>query len=284
MPTEPYPTVTANGVDYWQIPCLVAKESDPENGVYIYFAKPLDGVSGISGLVKGDPGKHTEFQTTVDFTALAYDDPTAASMSVDVVTPGSDTVSQVVRLVAALHEGEPGADGTTSIDLDSVDGTAAAGDLIRVNSGVTGFEYVAPWVAGQHWPATAASEASAAAAGVTLQTITVASNTYKRDWRPYVEASTLVNGSTADVQVDLIARLNNATTGPVVGRAKGVNGTNDKLILTPGPDAGSSTGDTALYVAAGAAATIYIRAEKQGGAATYTTTNTRASMLAVAIP
>jgi hypothetical protein len=277
VPTEPYPTVTANGVDYWSIPCLVAKESDPENGAYVYFAKPLDGVSGISGLVKGDPGKHTEIQSTVDFTPLAYDDPTAASMSMVEVTPGSDTVSQVVKVVAALHEGEPGTDGTTSLDLDSITGTAAAGKSIVVNSGVDGFDYTTPWVGGMHWPATV-TEASAQTAGVTLATITVASNTYLSDWRTVVFAGTTITGSTADVQVDLIARLN-AADGPVIGRASGVNGTFDKLVIIPGPDTGAAS--TVNKVTAGAAATVYIRAEKQSGTATFSTSNTRCSLVAV---
>lgn len=278
MPVEPYPTVTANGVDYWAIPCLVAKESDPENGAYIYFAKPLDGVSGISGLVQGDPGKHTEFQTgPIDFTPLAHGDPTAASVSVVEVTPGSDTVSQVVKLVGALHEGAPGADGTTSLDMDSITGTAAAGKSIVVNASADGFDYATPWVGGMHWPATV-TEASAQSAGVTLSTITVASNTYLSDWRMVVFAGTTITGSTADVQVDLIARLN-AADGPVIGRASGVNGTFDKLVIIPGPDAGSAS--TVNKVAAGAAATVYIRAEKQSGTATFGTSNTRCSLVAV---
>lgn len=277
MPTEPYPTVTANGVDYWSIPCLVAKESDPDNGAYVYFAKPLDGVSGISGLVKGDPGKHTEFQSAVDFTPLAYDDPTAASMSVVEVTPGSDTVSQVVKVVAALHEGEPGTDGTTSLDMDSITGTAATGKSIVVNASVDGFDYATPWTGGMHWPATV-TEASAQSAGVTLSTITVASNTYLSDWRMVVFAGSTIAGSTADVQVDLIARLN-AADGPVIGRAYGVNGTFDKLVIIPGPDAGSAS--TVNKVTAGAAATVYIRAEKQSGTATFSTSNTRCSLVAV---
>lgn len=276
--TEPWPTVTSNGVDYYQVPCLVPKETDPDSGAYIFFAKPLAGVSGIPGLVQGAPGKHTEFQTgPVDYTPLAYDDPTASSLSIVEVTPGSETASQVVKVVAALHDGVPGADGTTSIDLDSVGGTAAAGKSIVVNASVDGFDYATPWTGGMHWPATV-TEASAQSAGVTLSTITVASNTYLSDWRPVVFAGSTITGSTADVQVDLIARLN-AADGPVIGRAYGVNGTFDKLVIIPGPDAGSAS--TVNKVTAGAAATVYIRAEKQSGTATFSTSNTRCSLVAV---
>jgi hypothetical protein len=257
---------------------LVAKESDPENGAYVYFAKPLNGVTGISGLVKGDNGKHTEFQEAVDFTSLAYNDATASSMSVVEVTPGSDTVSQVVKLAVALHEGVPGADGTTSLDLDSITGTSATGKSIVVNASNDGFDYATLWTGGMHWPATV-SETSAQTAGATLSTITVATNTYLSDWRPLILASTTINGSTTDVIVDIIARLNNATTGAVVGRGYGINGTNDKLVLNSGPDAGASS--SVNKINAGDAATIYLRTEKQSGTATYSTSHTRFSLVAV---
>lgn len=282
MPVEPYSSITVDGVDYWEVDvkARIAKESDPDAEVLILVATPQGGAANLGPLVKGDPGKHTEFQTAVNFTALEPDDLTADSASITVTTPGSDTVAQVVKLNLALHKGEPGDDGTTSLDMDSIGGTQAVGKTIVVNAANDGFDYATPKAGGMHWPATAATEASVATAGVTLQTIAVASNTYLNDWRPHINASTLVNGSTNDVQVDLVARLN-AADGPVIGLAKGVNGTNDKLVLTSGPDAGAAT--TVNKVAAGAAATIYIRAEKQGGAATYTTSNTRCSLEVITI-
>lgn len=277
MPIEPYPTVTSNGKEYWQIPCLVARESDPDNGVYVYFAKPLGGVSGIPGLIKGDRGKHTEFQAgPQDFTPLAWDDPTAASLSVVEITPGSDTVSQVVQISAALHEGQPGEDGNTVLDPDDFD-DGVAGQVITLNDAADGFELQTPWVGGMHWPATI-TEASAQSAGVTLSTITVASNTYLSDWRPRINAGTVITGSTNDVIVDLVIRLN-AADGPIIGRGYGINGTSDKIIVISGPDAGAAA--TINKVTAGAAATIYLRAEKQSGTATYSTGRTRFSIEAI---
>lgn len=43
MPTEPYPTKVVDGQEYWVVETLVPKESDPERGAYIFFAKPLMG-------------------------------------------------------------------------------------------------------------------------------------------------------------------------------------------------------------------------------------------------
>lgn len=284
MPVEPYSTIVIDGVEYWEVDvkARIAKESDPDAEVLILVATPQGGAANLGPLVKGDPGKHTIIDSAINLTALEPDDASADSASFTITTPGSDTVSQVVKLNLALHKGVPGDDGTTAIDLDSIDGDRAVGKTIVVNPENDGFAYAPPPVGGMHWPATI-NAATNATAGVLLGTITVASNTYLRDWRPRINASCIITGSTADVQVDLVARLG-AEDGPVIGRGYGVNGTADKLVVTSGPDAGAST--NVNKVTAGATATIYLRAEKQSGTATYSTAvgTTRFSIEAIQVP
>ena len=80
MPVEPYSTIVVDGKEYWEVDvkARIAKESDPDAEVLILVATPQGGAANLGPLVKGDPGKHTLFQTTVDLTPLAHDDPTPA--------------------------------------------------------------------------------------------------------------------------------------------------------------------------------------------------------------
>jgi len=79
-----------------------------------------------------------------------------------------------------------------------------------------------------------------------------------------------VTGTGTDVQVDLVARLDNATSGNIIGRGISRAGQYPPpIILTPGPPAGSVDGYD--KVLAGNAATIYLRAERQTGTDTFTT-------------
>lgn len=281
MAVEPWPTVTIDGADYWEVDvkARVAKESDPDQEVLILVATPQGGVASVGPLVKGDPGKHAEIDPAITLTELAWDDPTAASASWTTITPPTDSTPGVYKLTASLHGGQPGEDGNTVLDPADFD-DGVAGQVITLNTGATAFELQTPKVGGMHWPATV-SEASTQSAGVTLATITVASNTYLFDWRPHINASTVITGSTSDVIVDLVARLN-AADGPIIGRGYGINGTSDKIALTSGPDAGAAADIN--KVTAGAAATIYLRAEKQSGTATYSTGRTRYSLEAIAVP
>jgi hypothetical protein len=168
-----------------------------------------------------------------------------------------------------LHKGEPGADGTTSISLSSITGTATYKKLIQVNSAATGFEYTAQKVGDSYYPASIASTPSGNPA-YTLCSIGVAAQAF--DWRPQVAGYTIITGTGTNVTVDLIARLNDAAAGNIVGRCPGVTST-ERLILS---EAGAPPGSADSYdkVAAGAAVTIYLRAERQTGTDTFTTSNT----------
>lgn len=281
MAVEPYPTKIVDGKEYWSVECLVPKESDPERGSYIFFAKPLAGTTGIAGLIKGDPGKHTIIDTEIVRTLLEHDDPTPDFMEFVETVPGSDTVSQVVQLHASQRKGPPGDDGDTVLTPTDY-GTPVAKDQLAVNATEDAFELVPPKVGGMHWPASLSNAPAGTSATFQIGTIPVAAGTYRNAWRPDPEAAVTVTGSSADIAVDLVARLD-APDGPVVGYGKGIPGVQvQRIHITPGPDAGAS--DSANKVAAGAAATIYLMAEKQGGSATFQTSSPRFSMTAVQVP
>jgi len=275
---EPYPTKTIDGEDYWVIECLVPKESDPERGAYIFFAKPLGGVSGIAGLIKGDPGDPAKFiEGPVDFTELAHEDPTTAEWEIVEVSPGQYT------LRGSLHAGPPGKDGDTVLNPTDYSQTPSAGQILAVNSTGDAFELVEPRAGALHWPASVTEATAGTTSSHQLAVITVSAGTYRTAWRPQPLAAVTVTGSSSDIAVDIVARLG-ATNGPVIGRGKSIPGVQtQRVILHPAPDAGTNPADTSYYVAAGAAATIYLMAEKVDGSATYGTANTQFAIKAVAL-
>lgn len=270
--TEPYPTKIIDGVPHWGIPCWVPKESDPERGTYIYFAKPLDGISGLAGLVKGEPGKHTIIDTEIVRTPLAYDDPTPDSMEFVEVVPGSDTTSQVVQLHATQRSGPPGADGTATWDPTDLTETPVAGTIPAVNTALTGFDLVQQKAGKAHWPGSVNNAPAGTTGTFQLGTIAVPPGTYQAAWRPHINAGGTVTGSSSDIKVDIVARLG-APDGPIVGRGHGVAGVQtQRTIVVSGPPPGTSVSNADYFVAGGAGATVYLMAEKVSGGATYLTT------------
>lgn len=278
MPVEPYPTKVVDGQEYWVIPTLVPKESDPERGAYIFYAKPLDGMSGMPALVQGDPGPWTEFLGEVNLTTLAPTDPTPMSASITETQPGGPGIPQRVQLNLAIKSGAKGDPGDATWDPTDLTETPVAGTVPAVNSAGNGFELVTPKVGKSHWAAELANAPSGTTGTFQLGTIAVAAGTYKSAWRPHINAGGTVAGSTADIKVDIVARLG-ATDGPIVGRGHGVSGVQtQRTIVVSGPPAGTSQTNADFFVAAGAGATIYLMAEKVGGAATFSTTELWFSM------
>ena len=256
---------------YYRFEGIVDIPIDPTTGVAVLLLRPQGGSAGegIPAIEKGDPGTPADIHETINFTELAWNDPTPASMTWTELTPGTSTTPGLFQLNAALHAGPPGEDGTTSIDLDSVGGSAAAGKLLRVNSAVDGFEYASAGIVDRWIPATINNTASGSP-NSTLATVSIPSNTYDFDWRPIVHAQTIITPDGSNVSVDLVARLNGETSGNIVARCFGLGGGNpERLTLTAAPPAGSAA--TFDKVLANAAATIHLRTERQSGSDTYTT-------------
>ncbi|AAN12579.1 minor tail protein [Mycobacterium phage Che9c] len=284
MPEEPYPTKVVDGQEYWVVETLVPKESDPERGAYIFFAKPLMGITGIAGLVKGDPGPWTEILEEVNVTPLAHGDETPDSMSFTVTQPGGPGTPQRVQLNATQRSGPPGQDGTMQWDPTDLAENPVAGAIPAVNADGDGFDLVPQKVGGMHWAASLNDAPAGTTATYQIGTIAVAAGTYRTPWRPDPEAAVTVTGSSPDIAVDIVARLN-SPTGKIVGIGKAVPGVQtQRVVLQSGPETGASATDDTLYVAAGEAATVYLMAEKVGGAATYATSLPRFNMNAVPLP
>lgn len=262
---EPWNTATIDGKEYWVIESAqfrVPKDWDPSSGMFIAVAAPTGGVGSFNALAKGDTGDVPTIDTNINFTALEYADATADSAS------WTETSPDVYQLSLALHKGAPGAAaGTTLIDAEDLTGTPVTGRIIVVNATADGFEYAVPKVGDRYIPATMNSTPSG---NSTYTLCSVAIGVQGFDWRPEVSGYSVVTGTGPNVIVDLIARLNNETTGNEIGRAtQPVSQYPATHVLSSGPPTGSADGYD--KVLGNATATIYFRAERQSGSDTFTT-------------
>lgn len=266
----------------WTGKVQIPKTYDPTTKSAIILLGPDGGIADIPALVQGDPGQPATLDETISFTALAYDDPTVDSASFTLITPGTTSTPPVYRLNLALHKGSPGNDGTSSIlSASDITGTATDGYIIAKKAGETKAEWVAAKVGGQYWPASISNTSGTDGQNRTLCSVNIAAQPF--DWRPRVYAQCVIGG-TANTRVDLIARLNNATSGDIVGRAFGVVGaTPPPAVLVSGVPAGSSS--TVGKVSAGSSATIYLRAEQQASTTdAYSTAGVTTSFLVEVAP
>jgi hypothetical protein len=236
---------------------------DPSSNVFIAVAAPTGGVLNYPVLAKGDDGTTPDIDTVINYTALSWDDPTPSTASF------TETAPNVYKLNWSAHEGMPGVDGNTVLDPGDFTGVAP-GKVIALNSDATAFELQAQRVGDRYYPA-AYNSTPSGNPGYTLATIGIGPQ--PRAWRPECHGAAIVVGTSADVRVDLYARLNGETGGNIVGRAMGGTGTNPAThSLIPRLPAGSS--DDYDLVPANTSATIHFRAERVAGTGTFTTTST----------
>lgn len=248
---------------------------NPEDGVFLLAAPPGGiGQANFPFMVQGDPGMPALIDLTPEVSWIEYSDPTPESLQWVEIQPATTTQSQKVRLRAVLRRGKPGADGSTIIKPGDY-GTPVVGRVLAVNSAATGFELVPPRVSNRHWPTVSGvSEAGAGTTGSrTVAVVSIPVGQYPTAYQLSVSGTTVVTvAGSGDCRVDLVARLN-SESGPVLGRGYGLGGASYALTLVDGPNPGALAGD--ITVAAGAASTVYLRAEKIAGADSFSTAGTR---------
>lgn len=268
MPTSTWNVTNIDGVDYLVIDVAqfrIPLDWDPSSNMFIAVAAPTGGLGSFPALVKGDTGDAPTL-STINFTALEADDLTPDSASFTETSPG------VYRLNLALHKGPQGIPGDTVVTPADF-GTPIVGKIPVVNAALDAFELKSQKVGDRFVPATVANTPSGNPA---YQLCAVSVPAQDFDWRPDVSGSCVITGTSADVRVDLVARLNDPASGNIVGRGFGVPGGSVfgvapvSATLSPGPPAAASS--TYDKVAAGAAAVVYLRAERQAGSGTFTTT------------
>jgi hypothetical protein len=273
MPLTNWTTTVIDGKEYLVIDVAkfrIPMDWDPNSNMFIAVAAPDGGLGSFPGLVQGDTGPAPTIDPAINFTALPAGDPTPDSAS------WSEISTDVYKLNLALHKGEKGDAAAFDLaDADDLVGTPAAGRILVVNTAANGFEYAAQKVGDEYWPATINNTPSGNSA-YTLCQVSIPGQPFA--WRPEVSGWCVITGTGADVQVDLVARLNDQAAGKILGRGRGQIGQNTEgssTVLVSGPPSGSVADFN--KVAAGSATTIFFRAERQSGSQTFTTVGTAAA-------
>lgn len=268
MPTTTWNTTTIDGADYLVIDTAkfrVPLDWDPNSNMFLAVAAPTGGLGSFPALVKGDTGD-TPVLDSVNFTALAATDPTPDSATWTELSPGT------YRLDLVLHKGPKGDPGDTILTPSDF-GTPVYGRMLQVNATLDDMELVPPKVGDRYVPA---SIANAPSGNPTYTIASVAIPAQAFDWRPEVDGQCVITTTSYDIDVDLIARLNDPASGPIVGRGYTTQpyGTYVRVAtLSSGPPPAASDGYD--KVAAGVAATVYLRVERQSGTSTFTTTSSK---------
>lgn len=264
--------VTIDGIDYWVIDTSyfrIPKNWDPTSQIFFAVGVPSGGVGFFQAVAQGDPGVSPTIDTSINFTPIPPGDATLDYASFSVTGPN------LYKLNLGLHTGQDGNDGAAVINVADY-GTPIFKKILRVNSAQTSLEYQTQLVGDSAWPAVINNTPSGNA-GFTLCSVSVPAGAVDFDWRPGIEGQCVITGTGSDLIVNLVARLNNETAGNIVGYSFGsselsaTTHVHPTHVLSSGPPAGVP--ESYNRVAAGAAATIYLRAERQFGAETFTTSN-----------
>ena len=267
MPETTWNTTTIDGVDYLVIDTAkfrVPLDWDASSNMFIAVAAPTGGLGNFPALVKGDMGDPPTLDT-ISFTALDPEDPTPDSASWTETSPG------VYALTLVLHKGPKGDNGDTVITPSDF-GTPIYKKIPVVNATLDDFELQTQLVGDRYVPGTLSNTPSGNP-NWTLGAVSIPAQDF--DWRPMPYGQCLIHQTNHDARVDLIARLNDETSGNIVGRGygratTGYESLDQIVVLSGGPPAGASS--TYDKVLAGYAVTVYLRAERQAGTSTYTTT------------
>lgn len=238
---------------------------NPESGTAVLVLTPKDGFGTLPFFATGESGLPPTF-SSITMTEVDPSTPLpAVNPVVTLVNPGGPGVASQYSLAFYIHSGAPGSTGTitirnaTDLALSPALGTGTNAYILVYDAPSQTWIPSAQKVGNMYVPATILSTAFNNTSPRLLASVTIPAQPFK--WYPRVFAQVAVTGS-SDTRVDLFARLNDPASGAQVGYAKGVAGSSPGVAtLIPAPPAGSSWPSYG-QVAAGVAATIYLRAEQ----------------------
>lgn len=274
----------------WTGTVTMSGASDPLTyGVATFTLTPSGGVSNLPALVQGDPGLSPTLRNVI-MTQIAYGT-TAPASTWTLVTPGTSTVPAVYDLNLYVNSGAAGATGS-STNISSAPDVEGG----PPGSGTDG--YTLYWVnADTKWKISAAKRTAGPfsvpnssfttayngnAGSYVVASIGVPAQPYA--WRPVVHGGLYVTG-TVNTHVDLLCRLNNSTSGDIVGYGLGQTGVGPNAVtLQPSFGASISTGSYG-QIAAGASSTIFLLATQTASTTdNWQTVNTNGYFTVEAVP
>jgi hypothetical protein len=232
---------------------------DPSSNVFLAVAAPTGGVFNYPALVRGDDGATPDIDTAINFTALAWDSATPEYASFSETSPG------VFKLNLGLKRGAPGANGDTVLNAADFD-NAAPHKMIVLDSSGENFVLQTQKVGNFYYPALV-NNIPDGNPKYTICAISVPGQDFA--WRPEVSGQQLLQGTGADVAVDLLARLNDPIAGNIVGRAIGQAGQYPATHVLSSGAPWDLHNDAYDRVDPGADTVIYVRAERRTGTETF---------------
>jgi hypothetical protein len=262
-------TAVINGVNYLVIEVaqfMVPLDWDPSSNMFIAVAAPNGSVGNFPALVQGAPGVTPTIDTAIQFTPLAYNDPTADAASWIVEAPN------LYQLVLQLHDGAPGPPGTMTImqATDLIATTPISGQMVVVNPAANGFVLQPQLIADRYIPGTILSAPSGNGA-YTLCSVPIPAQSF--DWRPECVGFTVISPTGTDLQANLVARLGTETSGSIVATGMTMAGGLPQVgTLVSIPPAGSADGYDRVAQGVGPTS-VFLRVERQSGGSTFTTSS-----------
>ncbi|MBO0878929.1 MAG: hypothetical protein J2P17_00780 [Mycobacterium sp.] len=246
----------------WTGSVVFTGATDPlETGVATLTLTPSVGLSNLPALVQGESG----LPPVLNFSTTTLAAGASATVTATLVSPGGAGTAAVYNVVLGIPQGAAGAAGTNAT-------LTGASDLEGGPPGAGTDGYVIAWnQADGKWkisqprksygPYSVQNSSFAAAYNGNLGSYQVAAvgvPAMPYAWRPVVHAGMYATG-TANTHVDLVCRLNNPTSGDIVGYGLGQTGVGPYPIVCQ-PAFGSTIAGSSTYgqVAAGATATIYL--------------------------
>ena len=188
-------------------------------GVATLTLTPDGGWSNLPPLAAGTPGLPPTLRN-VTVTQVAYGTtPPASSWSL--VTAGGAGTASVYDLVLYVNSGAAGTAGAFSVSsgIDIV-GTPTDNYILVFDTADSKWHWM-PQLAGGLYAATSFTAYTGNAATATICTLTVPAQPF--DWYPDVAGWATMNG-TANTNVELACRLNNAVSGNQIGYGPGTPG------------------------------------------------------------
>lgn len=261
-------TINGNDIEFTGT-VRVVNGFNPDTGVAYMILTPDGGVGSLPFLAQGLPGVPPVFDSITVEEVNPGDPLPSPNPVVTTISPGGSGTASHLSLKFYIHKGATGATGTNIISTASDLATVPA-----LGAGTNGYTLIyrssdSKWVPTPNPASSMQTYVSPAilatannnASPRTLSEISVPAQPF--EWRPRVFAQTLVAGGLG-TRVDLVARLNDPTSGDQVGYSKGVQGASPPVnTLIPAFPAGAAVPGSYARVAAGVSAVIYLVAEQK---------------------
>lgn len=278
-------TVGSDGVSLvWQGQLSFVNAADVlQTGVATLTATPSGGISNLPAIVDGDPGLPPVLTFATPTPLTPGSSPT---MSSTLTSPGGAGTASAYTVTLGIPTGATGAAGTngTISGASDLSGSLVNGDTLYYNSSTSKWVVSQPiFTQGPFITLNSSFAADYSGSAGTFQVATVGLPSLPWPYYPVVSAGLYVSG-TINTHVDLVARLNNATSGQQIGYGLGQTGAGP-FPVTIGASFGAALTGTYGQVSANTTATVYLVATQINSTTdAWQTINTNGYLSVLAVP